>query len=74
MQGNSRRSTEAAINFQEELLQSVIFQPPEIDWKVTHNSAKHLNMFVETVLYEGVSDNVVKGHVYSTNLSPFTFR
>ncbi|KAF8844936.1 hypothetical protein BDN67DRAFT_942465 [Paxillus ammoniavirescens] len=60
MQANSRRSTEAAINFQEELLQSVILQPPEIDWKVTHNSAKHLNMFVETVLYEGVSDNVVK--------------
>ncbi|KIL00116.1 hypothetical protein PAXRUDRAFT_821994 [Paxillus rubicundulus Ve08.2h10] len=60
MQGNSRRSTEAVINFQEELLQSVIFQPPEIDWKATHNSAKHLNMFVETVLYEGVSDNVVK--------------
>ncbi|KAF9227889.1 hypothetical protein BS17DRAFT_410421 [Gyrodon lividus] len=60
MQGNSRRSTEAAVNFQEELLQSVISQPPEIDWKITQNSAEHLNMFVETVLYEGVSENIVK--------------
>ncbi|KAF9246494.1 hypothetical protein BU15DRAFT_40292 [Melanogaster broomeanus] len=59
MQGNPRRPTDATVHFQEDLLQSVISQPPEIDWKITHNTAQHLNMFVETVLYEGVSESII---------------
>ncbi|KIJ69367.1 hypothetical protein HYDPIDRAFT_36436 [Hydnomerulius pinastri MD-312] len=60
MQGNSRRSTEVAINLQEDLLQSIISQPPEIDWMITHNTAENVNMFVETILYEGIGENIVK--------------
>ncbi|KAI6150742.1 hypothetical protein BKA82DRAFT_122595 [Pisolithus tinctorius] len=60
IQTRDGRATEASINFQEDLLHSIISQPPEVDWKIIHNTVENINMFVEVVLCEGVSDQTLK--------------
>ncbi|KAI6005919.1 hypothetical protein EDD15DRAFT_2384583 [Pisolithus albus] len=59
IQARDGRATEASINFQEDLLHSIISQPPEVDWKISHNTVKNINMFVEIVC-DGVSDKTMK--------------
>ncbi|KAI6166988.1 hypothetical protein EDD17DRAFT_1752337 [Pisolithus thermaeus] len=59
IQTRDGRATEASINFQEDLLHSIISQPPEVDWKISHNTVENINMFVE-VICEGVSDKTLK--------------
>ncbi|KAI6036559.1 hypothetical protein BKA83DRAFT_85522 [Pisolithus microcarpus] len=59
IQTHDGRATEASINFQEDLLHSIISQPPEVDWKISHNTVENINMFVEVVC-EGVSDKTLK--------------
>ncbi|KAG1715706.1 hypothetical protein ID866_1469 [Astraeus odoratus] len=56
---NGRNGRES-VEFQEDLLRSIILQPPEVDWKVTHNTVQNINMFVEVVLSERVNDTVLK--------------
>ncbi|KAI6022693.1 hypothetical protein EDC04DRAFT_3067434 [Pisolithus marmoratus] len=60
IQTSNGRATEASINFQEELLYTVISQPPDVDWKISHNIVKNINMFVEAVVCEGVSDKTLR--------------
>ncbi|KAI6109011.1 hypothetical protein EV401DRAFT_1870641 [Pisolithus croceorrhizus] len=59
IQTRDGRATEASINFQEDLLHSIISQPPEVDWNISHNTVENINMFVE-VICEGVSDKTLK--------------
>ena len=61
IQAHSGRSHEASRNFQEDLLRSIILQPPEVDWQINHHLVQNINMFVEVVLCEEVSDNILRG-------------
>ncbi|KAI6099878.1 hypothetical protein EDD16DRAFT_1889071 [Pisolithus croceorrhizus] len=53
IQTRDGRATEASINFQEDLLHSIISQPPEVDWKISHNTVENINMFVEVIYLAG---------------------
>ncbi|KAL4074405.1 hypothetical protein V8B97DRAFT_1868478 [Scleroderma yunnanense] len=59
-QARNSLPNEASIDFQEDLLRSITSQPPEIDWQIIHYLAENINMFVEVILCEEVSDSTLR--------------
>ncbi|KAG1753463.1 hypothetical protein EDB19DRAFT_1903124 [Suillus lakei] len=56
----SRKSSPSQESLQEVLLQSVVTQPPDADWKINHNIALNVKEYTERVYFEGFSKWLIK--------------
>ncbi|KAG2034905.1 hypothetical protein BDR03DRAFT_900655 [Suillus americanus] len=55
-----RRAPSSQESLREVLLQSVVTQPPDPDWKINHNIALNVKEYTELVYFEGLSKWLIK--------------
>ncbi|KAG1827253.1 uncharacterized protein BJ212DRAFT_1256361 [Suillus subaureus] len=55
-----RRAPSSQESLREVLLQSVVTQPPDADWKINHNIALNVKEYTELVYFEGLSKWLIK--------------
>ncbi|KAG1878063.1 hypothetical protein DFJ58DRAFT_648717 [Suillus subalutaceus] len=55
-----RRAPSSQESLREALLQSVVTQPPDADWKINHNIALNVKEYTELVYFEGLSKWLIK--------------
>ncbi|KAG0707722.1 hypothetical protein DFH29DRAFT_594927 [Suillus ampliporus] len=56
----SRRASSSQESLREVLLQSVVTQPPDADWKINHNIALNVKEYTESIYFEGLSKWLIK--------------
>ncbi|KAG1803828.1 uncharacterized protein HD556DRAFT_1226659 [Suillus plorans] len=59
-EAESRRAPSSQESLREVLLQSVVTQPPDADWKINHNIALNVKEYTELVHFEGLSKWLIK--------------
>jgi hypothetical protein len=64
VEDESRRAASSQESLREVLLQSVVTQPPDVDWKINHNIALNVKEYTESVYFEGLSKWLIKGKRY----------
>ncbi|KAG1772712.1 hypothetical protein EDD22DRAFT_947279 [Suillus occidentalis] len=60
VEDESRRAPSLQESLREVLLQSVVTQPPDVDWKINHNIASNVKEYTESVYFEGLSKWLIK--------------
>ncbi|KAG1756739.1 uncharacterized protein EDB91DRAFT_1332497 [Suillus paluster] len=60
VEDQSRRASSSRDSLQEVLLQSVVTQPPDADWKINHNIALNVKEYTESIYFEGLSKWLIK--------------
>jgi hypothetical protein len=61
VEDESRKAPSSQESLREVLLQSVVTQPPDADWKINHNIALNVKEYTESVYFEGLSKWLIKG-------------
>lgn len=69
-EAESRRAPSSQESLREVLLQSVVTQPPDADWKINHNIALNVKEYTELVHFEGLSKWLIKGKRYFLHFYP----
>lgn len=64
VEDESRRAPSLQESLREVLLQSIVTQPPDVDWKINHNIASNVKEYTESVYFEGLSKWLIKGKRY----------
>ncbi|KAG2078289.1 hypothetical protein BDR04DRAFT_1131999 [Suillus decipiens] len=60
VEDESRRAPSSRETLREVLLQSVVTQPPDADWKINNNIALNVKEYTELVYFEGLSKWIIK--------------
>lgn len=60
VEDESRRAPSLQESLREVLLQSVVTQPPDVDWKINHNIASNVKEYTESIYFEGLSKWLIK--------------
>ncbi|KAG1782540.1 hypothetical protein EV702DRAFT_387062 [Suillus placidus] len=60
VEDESRRAPSSQESLREVLLQSVVTQPPDAEWKINHNIALNVKEYTESVYFEGLSKWLIK--------------
>jgi hypothetical protein len=60
VEDESRKAPSSQESLREVLLQSVVTQPPDADWKINHNIALNVKEYTESVYFEGLSKWLIK--------------
>ncbi|KAH7926319.1 hypothetical protein BV22DRAFT_1063234 [Leucogyrophana mollusca] len=58
---NARRVSQPSESLREILLQSILSQPLDADWKVNHTIVNNVHSYIEVVYHEGYSEALMKG-------------